>query len=667
MLINCRMWTTSPQTHTLLKVSLSCTSLKTMKQWSKWYWGQKFNDEIRVKNPQRCSWLVIRQNQFGPQDLNQICWHQKPTRRHVNQSKLHTWWLGPSLSNIMGSSMFSCSHFSLKKKLVSCPRELRQVLVEKVRQWRNQDQWIWCQGTTCVRRKILRKIRVLQIARGIKNWIRVVFYPAAENWRETSTQTQQCSLKRGNMLTLNFPAPGNWDGEMNLQTQLTPGNWSEVRISNSEGRSYTSTIWKSPIIDTLKSLQELAAKVESRRRGTSTRLEGQCIDLGDFFISTTMKACVHLGPNYNEHSEVHRNTNFEELKNLLDIMQRLMLEHEAEILNVSPIDWTTSSWTRSTLMHDQAIKWMKANVHVDLDSVLCLEKMQERSETNERWENKGEEFRQSNSYRELLGRTDWVRVEYFPRTYLLHWRFGDPPEDPERPARPKHWTRKVWRSNHLHVNVQWHRVDTDRKFREMFFKFRTSQELREEILARTLDIPRPWRRKEIVCNSWRWTHKWWNHSKRPIVKCSRATVLWVVEFSKERITEIPYTSMRMLRIQNCCFERFIQELSSDSTEQSQAVAKSSVWCRMWDDFRKISDERKYKKKSSYEECDTARSKFFGANSKEWLMIPYLETDCENVFRTSKHWRKKSHLQKFARIRHSGQEFLLKCATKQLKT
>ena len=36
MLINYRMWTTLPQTHTLLKVSLSCTPSKTMKQWSKW-------------------------------------------------------------------------------------------------------------------------------------------------------------------------------------------------------------------------------------------------------------------------------------------------------------------------------------------------------------------------------------------------------------------------------------------------------------------------------------------------------------------------------------------------------------------------------------------------------------------------------------------------------
>ena len=57
----------------------------------------------------------------------------------------------------------------------------------------------------------------------------------------------------------------------------------------------------------------------------------------------------------------------------------------------------------------------------------------------------------------------------------------------------KHWRPTYWsgdclcrlRSNHLQVSVQRHRMDTQRKFREVHFKFRTSQELREEILART--------------------------------------------------------------------------------------------------------------------------------------------------------------------------------------
>ena len=46
------------------------------------------------------------------------------------------------------------------------------------------------------------------------------------------------------------------------------------------------------------------------------------------FMSTTKKASVHLGPNYNENLEVYRNTNFEELKTLFDITQEVDLGPE---------------------------------------------------------------------------------------------------------------------------------------------------------------------------------------------------------------------------------------------------------------------------------------------------------------------------------------------------
>ena len=90
------------------------------------------------------------------------------------------------------------------------------------------------------------------------------------------------------------------------------------------------------------------------------------------FKLTTVKAAVHLGPNYTEKLEVYRNTNFEELQKVFDITQRLILDHQAEILNVSPIYWTAPSWTRSTLTYDQVITWKKAKVRVYSDSVLCL-------------------------------------------------------------------------------------------------------------------------------------------------------------------------------------------------------------------------------------------------------------------------------------------------------
>ena len=85
-------------------------------------------------------------------------------------------------------------------------------------------------------------------------------------------------------------------------------------------------------------------------------------------------------------------------------------------------------------------------------------------------------------------KADWVRVAYFPMTYVI----GNPPKNPERSASSKHWVWEIWRSSHLHVDVQWHWMDKERQFRTVYYKFRTRQELREEILARAVDIPWNW-------------------------------------------------------------------------------------------------------------------------------------------------------------------------------
>ena len=47
------------------------------------------------------------------------------------------------------------------------------------------------------------------------------------------------------------------------------------------------------------------------------------------------------------------------------------------------------------------------------------------------------------------------------------------------------------------------------------------------------------------------------------------------------------------------------------------------------------------------------------------MIQYLETDCENVFRTSKHWSKISNLREFVKMRHSREESLLRWSYKTI--
>ena len=61
-----------------------------------------------------------------------------------------------------------------------------------------------------------------------------------------------------------------------------------------------------------------------------------------------MKAAVLLGHKYNDNSVTNRNTDCEELKTLFDISQRLILDQDFEILNVSSIEWKFTPWMRST-------------------------------------------------------------------------------------------------------------------------------------------------------------------------------------------------------------------------------------------------------------------------------------------------------------------------------
>ena len=109
-------------------------------------------------------------------------------------------------------------------------------------------------------------------------------------------------------------------------------------------------------------------------------------------------------------------------------------------------------------------------------------------------------------------------------------------------------------------------------------------------------------------------HRWWNDSKKPVTQYSRASVLWVVEFWKERMAEIPYTSMRIHRTQNSCFAQLTK------TAQYRRSSLKLVWRVRSEaesgrvDFGEVRGKRNW---SATEKCEAARSEFLGANSKEW--------------------------------------------------
>ena len=220
------------------------------------------------------------------------------------------------------------------------------------------------------------------------------------------------------------------------------------------------------------------------------------VQIWRMFMSSSMKAAIHLGPNYLANLEVYKKTNFEEIQSLFKITQRLILEHSEEILNVNTIESASPSWTRSVVSHDQVIQWTKTKVLVHSDSVLCLGKMKDSRDAITRCEGQVEEFKMSPSYKELLGidgepiEFDWNIFPGFSSMQILQ-KIQD--DLRERNTKPEKFTDRIIFMSMFN--------DKKRKRWNLYFEFRRSQGTREKILAWTLDVSRSWRRKEVEWNS----------------------------------------------------------------------------------------------------------------------------------------------------------------------
>ena len=72
------------------------------------------------------------------QNPNQIHWHQKPTRRHTDQGKFHTWWMESSFC-FCSTSAISVLPIVLKW----CRKKRKTMLVKKGSQQNRSRWWTW--------------------------------------------------------------------------------------------------------------------------------------------------------------------------------------------------------------------------------------------------------------------------------------------------------------------------------------------------------------------------------------------------------------------------------------------------------------------------------------------------------------------------------------------
>ena len=88
-------------------------------------------------------------------------------------------------------------------------------------------------------------------------------------------------------------------------------------------------------------------------------------------MTSSMKAAIHLGPNFNWKSEICKNTS-RILRVCSTSLKRLLREHSEEILNVKCLEYSSLSWARSVLANEKSIRREKAKVRDNADSVLYV-------------------------------------------------------------------------------------------------------------------------------------------------------------------------------------------------------------------------------------------------------------------------------------------------------
>ena len=145
----------------------------------------------------------------------------------------------------------------------------------------------------------------------------------------------------------------------------------------------------------------------------------------------------------------------------------------------------------------QVVQW--TTVVVYSDSVLCLWKMRDNRDAIRRCEGQVEEFNMSAYYKELLG-IDEEPIEFewniLPGLSSLQILQKIQDDLQERNIELEFTDRIIFMS--IFNDIDWTRKGNDGI---CISNSEKSQGIREEILAGRLDVPRSWRRKEVVWNS----------------------------------------------------------------------------------------------------------------------------------------------------------------------
>ena len=249
------------------------------------------------------------------------------------------------LLNIMDFSMFSCNHFN---NFLSGPIREQSAMSKRGQEGTSEES------------SPMAKPRPMKSAIAKPRPVNLVsdslWSKRNNSWQHLSDSNNQVNtrVEQGGVpssvgeLTRDTSQHSAEQSQVRQRTQAVSGNGCEVWRHTRTGQRLSFTTCKSQTIGTgTKVFQNLQKKLGNNENSSHFPIEATKTNvlMWRLFLSSAMKAPIHLGPNYSENLKVFKNTNFEEIQSVFGITQRLISEHSEEIFNVKPIESAASSWT----------------------------------------------------------------------------------------------------------------------------------------------------------------------------------------------------------------------------------------------------------------------------------------------------------------------------------
>ena len=441
--------------------------------------GRSPKGETRVQNPQSCAWSVDWQNRLGTKDPNKCV----DTKWHANQSEFHAGRVEPSFSICSTSWISRCPLAAISaifflnrsESRVPCQREVKKRLPVNLHRWRNQNQWFqrrrgpstWCYAAHGARVKILRRIWDIRSIRSLSMKDEVIILAQGDQYGPTQNLDVERSQVRRQE---NVHNSDSWKQGDQEESSNCTGTRRFVRAGTPttefQNMKYTNHPYMTKVFRLLQK-NEIFCRILFIFMGSN---KGKCVDMEN----------VHVFVNESSHSS------WTKLFGEPGGLQEHELRGNSELISISHRNWFWSilkifrmwkrlkvhlphGWDQYCLM----TKWSSGQKqkHVSAQIFRCVLGQDE-------WKQRCNfQIGRSSGRMQYVPvvnrwRSNWIRVESFPRIFVV----ADSSRDPAWFAKTEHQTWEIHRPDHLHVNVQRHRLDKEGKWWNLYFEFRKVKE-----------------------------------------------------------------------------------------------------------------------------------------------------------------------------------------------